>query len=98
MPRELDGTTILQLTDVHFGVFIHKDQFTRVVDVGWLTPLVLGHNYHAIHHLWPNLPWHRYRPTFREKQASLRERGVPVETRLFGWSTHDAVRRDSVSG
>ncbi|HVH18859.1 MAG TPA: fatty acid desaturase [Myxococcota bacterium] len=82
----------------HVGLPPDRYRGTRIVDVAWLTPLVLAHNYHAIHHLWPNLPWHRYRPTFREKQASLRARGVPVETRLRGWSTHDAVRRDSVSG
>lgn len=33
VPRALDGLTILQLTDVHLGVFIHEDQFQRVVDV-----------------------------------------------------------------
>jgi predicted MPP superfamily phosphohydrolase len=33
VPPELDGLTILQLTDVHLGVFIHQDQFQAVVDV-----------------------------------------------------------------
>ncbi|MDP2341727.1 MAG: metallophosphoesterase [Deltaproteobacteria bacterium] len=33
IPPALDGLTILQLTDVHLGVFIHEDQFQAVVDV-----------------------------------------------------------------
>jgi fatty acid desaturase len=79
----------------HSGLPPDRYRGTRIVDVGWLTPLVLGHNYHAIHHLWPNLPWHRYRPTYTEKQAQLRERGVPIETSVFRFAAHDLDRRDS---
>lgn len=32
VPAALDGLTLLQLTDVHLGVFIHEDQFQAVVD------------------------------------------------------------------
>lgn len=71
----------------HAGLPPDRYRGTRIVDVAWLTPLLLGHNYHAIHHLWPNLPWHRYRATFGEKQAQLRERGVPIEKRAFGFSS-----------
>jgi fatty acid desaturase len=67
----------------HVGLPAHRYQGTRVVDVGWLTPLVLGHNYHAIHHLWPNLPWYRYRGVFRERLDLLRRHGVPIEHRVF---------------
>jgi fatty acid desaturase len=67
----------------HVGLPAHRWQGTRVVDVGWLTPLVLAHNYHAIHHLWPNLPWHRYRAVFRERRELLRRHGVPIEQRVF---------------
>jgi beta-carotene hydroxylase len=67
----------------HVGLPPHRFEGTRVVDVGWLTPLVLGHNYHAIHHLWPNLPWHRYRGVFRERLDALRRNGVPIEHRVF---------------
>jgi fatty acid desaturase len=71
----------------HAGLPPDRYKGTRIVDVAWLTPLVLGHNYHAIHHLWPNLPWHRYRAVFGEKQAHLREKGVPIEKRAFGFSS-----------
>jgi fatty acid desaturase len=67
----------------HVGLPPHRYQGTRVVDVAWLTPLVLGHNYHAIHHLWPTIPWHGYRGTFREKLPELRRHGVPIEQRVF---------------
>jgi beta-carotene hydroxylase len=82
----------------HTGLPPDRYRGTRILDIAWLTPLVLGHNYHAIHHLWPNLPWHRYRPVFIERRAQLRERGVPIETRLSGWSADDLTRRDAVSG
>jgi uncharacterized protein len=32
VPAALDGLTILHLTDVHLGVFIHEEQFQAVVD------------------------------------------------------------------
>jgi fatty acid desaturase len=67
----------------HVGLPAHRFHGTRVVDVAWLTPLVLGHNYHAIHHLWPNLPWHRYRAVFRERLDWLERHGVPIEHRVF---------------
>jgi len=79
----------------HVGLPAHRYLGTRVVDVGWVTPLLLQHNYHAIHHLWPGIPWHRYLETFEEKRAFLAERNVPVEHRVFGGRTfpqHEVVK------
>jgi ring-1,2-phenylacetyl-CoA epoxidase subunit PaaE len=81
----------------HTGLPPDRDRGTRILDIRWLTPLLLGHNYHAIHHLWPNLPWHRYRATFVERRAALALRGVPIETRLSGWPVHELDRRDPVA-
>jgi len=67
----------------HVGLPPDRFLGTRVVDVPWLTPLVLGHNYHAVHHLWPHVPWHRYPAVFREKLEYLRSHGVPIEHRVF---------------
>ena len=67
----------------HVGLPPHRFRGTRVVDVGWFTPLVLAHNYHAVHHLWPTIPWHGYRAVFREKIAYLRQHDVPIEQRVF---------------
>ena len=71
----------------HVGLPAHRYLGTRVVDVGWVTPLLLQHNYHAIHHLWPGIPWHRYLETYNEKREFLAERNVPVEHRVFGGRT-----------
>src|SRR3990172_997496 len=67
----------------HVVLPAHRTRGTRIVDVPWLTPLVLGHNYHAIHHLWPNIPWYRYRGVFRERLDWLERNGVPIEHRVF---------------
>jgi len=82
----------------HVGLGTGRFRGTRVIDVPWLTPLVLGHNYHAIHHLWPALPWHRYRSVFREKEDYLRENGVPIEHRVVGFAPHAAARPGQESG
>lgn len=67
----------------HVGLPPDRFAGTRVIDVGWLTPLVLAHNYHAIHHLWPPVPWHQYRAVFSRKKKYLVEHGVPIEHRVF---------------
>jgi fatty acid desaturase len=67
----------------HVGLPPDRYLGTRIVDVPWLTPLVLVHNYHAIHHLWPTIPWHRYRAVFERKRGYLREHGVPIEHDVF---------------
>jgi len=68
----------------HRGLPPHRFHGTRIIAVGWFTPLVLGHNYHAVHHLWPTVPWYRYRETYRKKLGYLEENGVPIERRVFG--------------
>jgi beta-carotene hydroxylase len=68
----------------HAGLPPGRFDGTRIVDLAWLTPLVLGHNYHAVHHLWPAIPWHGYRAQFRGKLDYLREHGVPIERAILG--------------
>jgi fatty acid desaturase len=75
----------------HVGLPAHRYLGTRVVDVAWVTPLLLQHNYHAIHHLWPAIPWHRYLRTFEDKRDFLVERHVPIEHRVFGGRTFPAL-------
>jgi fatty acid desaturase len=75
----------------HVGLPPHRFLGTRIVDVQWLTFAILCHNYHAIHHLWPSIPWHRYRATFTQKLDYLREHGVPIETRIT-WSRTDPAK------
>jgi len=82
----------------HVGLPADRFRGTRVLDVPWLTPLVLAHNYHAIHHLWPRIPWHGYRAVFREKREYLREHGVPIERRVPGLGVPRDVPIDALSG
>lgn len=53
---------------------------TRIYPGRVLNVLLLGQNYHLIHHLWTTIPWYRYEPAFREIEHDLRARGAPV-----GW-------------
>ncbi len=66
----------------HAGLPPHRYLGTRVVDIAWLKPLVLCHNYHAIHHLWPQQPWHRYYLIFKDSEAELIKNDVPIEKHL----------------
>ncbi len=70
----------------HVGLPPDRFRGTRVLDVPWFTPLVLGHNYHAIHHLWPPVPWHRYLQVYRRKRAYLEQHGVPIEQSFRAFS------------
>ncbi|MFP8880285.1 MAG: fatty acid desaturase [Myxococcota bacterium] len=76
----------------HVGLPANRFGGTRIIDLAWFTPLVLGHNYHAIHHLWPDTPWHRYTAVFRQKREYLNEHGVPIECRLIGFGPAAANR------
>lgn len=67
----------------HVGLPPDKFKGTRIIEVGWVTPLVLAHNYHAIHHLWPAIPWHGYIARFEKQRDYLVENGVPIEHRVF---------------
>jgi fatty acid desaturase len=84
----------------HAGLPADRFLGTRVIDVPWLTPLILAHNYHAIHHLWTRVPWHRYRSVFKEKLDYLRENGVPIEHSVLGLKIRSArvERSQPVSG
>lgn len=66
----------------HRGLDADGFRGTRITAVPWLTPLVLNHNYHAVHHIWPTVPWHRYREIYRNKLDYLIRNGVPIEHRV----------------
>lgn len=66
----------------HRGLAADDFRGTRITAVGWLTPLVLNHNYHAVHHIWPTVPWHRYREIYHNKRDYLTRHGVPIEHRI----------------
>ncbi len=55
-----------------------EDRFlaTRIIDHRWLTPLLLGQNYHLVHHLYPAVPWYRYGRVWAARRAQLEHAGA----------------------
>lgn len=41
--------------------------------------VLLGQNYHLIHHLWVSVPWFYYRQVFEELEPELRARGARIQ-------------------
>ena len=66
----------------HIGLPADRLKGTRIIPTSWLTPLVLCHNYHAVHHLWPQYPWYRYPRIFAKRYYELIANKVPVESGL----------------
>lgn len=56
---------------------------TRIYPGRILNVLLLGQNYHLIHHLWTTVPWYRYQRVFGEIEDELEERGARIES--VGW-------------
>ncbi|OKH56050.1 beta-carotene hydroxylase [Calothrix sp. HK-06] len=45
--------------------------------------LILGQNYHLVHHLWPSVPWYKYQPTYYLMKPRLDEKGSPQSLGLL---------------
>jgi beta-carotene hydroxylase len=54
---------------------------TRIYPGRILNALLLGQNYHLIHHLWTTIPWYRYQRVFGEVEDELVGRGARIEWR-----------------
>jgi beta-carotene hydroxylase len=54
---------------------------TRIYPSRFLNAVLLGQNYHLIHHLWTTMPWYRYQRVFRAIRPELEARGSRV-----GWT------------
>lgn len=57
--------------------FKERDRWknARVYPSPILNVLILGQNYHLIHHLWPSVPWYHYQRAYRETQPLLDAKG-----------------------
>jgi beta-carotene hydroxylase len=53
---------------------------TRIYPGRALNVVLLGQNYHLVHHLWTTIPWFRYQRVFAEIRADLVRRGCRI-----GW-------------
>ena len=57
---------------------------TRVCPGRVANAVLLGQNYHLIHHLWTTIPWYRYRGVFDEIRPELEARGARIGWRVRG--------------
>lgn len=55
----------------------------RVYPNAWLNVLILGQNYHLIHHLWPSIPWYKVQPAYYAVKPLLDEKGSPQTLDIF---------------
>ncbi len=65
--------------------FQERDRWknARVYPSAILNVLILGQNYHLIHHLWPSIPWYQYRPAYHAVQPLLDAKGSPQSLGLL---------------
>jgi beta-carotene hydroxylase len=57
--------------------FAERDRWknARVYPSPILNLLIMGQNYHLIHHLWPSIPWYHYQRAYRETRPLLDAKG-----------------------
>jgi beta-carotene hydroxylase len=60
---------------------------TRIYPGRVLNVVLLGQNYHLIHHLWTTIPWYRYQHVFRTIRPQLEARGSRI-----GWTVEPLER------
>nr|YP_010713750.1 fatty-acid desaturase [Galdieria phlegrea]WDA99832.1 fatty-acid desaturase [Galdieria phlegrea] len=73
-----------------FDYFPHKPfiyqnrwQNARIYESRILNFLILGQNYHLIHHLWPSVPWYRYQEAYQIAYYALKSHKSPTTLDLF---------------
>ncbi len=49
----------------------------RVYPSPILNLMIMGQNYHLIHHLWPSIPWYKYQPAYYATKHLLDAKGSP---------------------
>lgn len=55
----------------------------RVYPGALLNLLIMGQNYHLVHHLWPSVPWYKYKSTYEAMKPLLDAKGSPQSLGLF---------------
>lgn len=65
--------------------FVERSRWknARVYPGKVLNILILGQNYHLIHHLWPSIPWYNYQPAYYLMKPLLDEKGSPQTSGLL---------------
>jgi beta-carotene hydroxylase len=55
----------------------------RVYPGAVLNLLIMGQNYHLVHHLWPSIPWYKYKPAYEVMKPLLDKKGSPQSLGLL---------------
>jgi beta-carotene hydroxylase len=65
--------------------FQERDRWknARVYASPILNLLILGQNYHLIHHLWPSIPWYNYEKAYQATHPLLKEKGCHLTLGLL---------------
>lgn len=63
----------------HVGLPNDRKRGTRILAAGPLQYLIFFHNYHAIHHLWPNIPWFLYPKYAKLNRGAMEAYGVELD-------------------
>ena len=65
--------------------FQERDRWknARVYPSPILNVMILGQNYHLIHHLWPSIPWYAYQSAYRATKPLLDAKGSPQSLGIF---------------
>ena len=65
--------------------FKERDRWknARVYPGAVLNLLILGQNYHLVHHLWPSIPWYNYQPAYYAMKPLLDHKGCEQSLGLF---------------
>ncbi len=58
-------------------------QNARVYPGRTMNWLIMGQNYHLVHHLWPSIPWFEYKPAYEATKPLLDSKGSPQRLGLF---------------
>lgn len=45
--------------------------------------LIMGQNYHLVHHLWPSIPWFEYKPAYEAMKPLLDAKGSPQRLGIY---------------
>ncbi|MEB3230784.1 MAG: fatty acid desaturase [Leptolyngbyaceae bacterium] len=80
--------------------FKERDRWknARVYPNQILNLLIMGQNYHLVHHLWPSIPWYRYQTAYYATQPLLTEKGCHQTLGISTFSDIMGLLYDAVLG
>ena len=55
----------------------------RVYPSKLMNLLIMGQNYHLVHHLWPSIPWFEYKSAYEATKPLLDQKGSPQRMGIF---------------